>query len=103
MAKKFTAKVITTNRLLEGDAVYLTRDGIWSPEFGDAELFTDPAGANLALETANRQTLLHVGAYFADAETDPSGRPSPTHYRERLRSMGPSNYCHGKQAERANV
>ena len=103
MPKQFTPKIITTNRLLEGDAVYLTPAGKWSADFSEAELFIDQANAHSALEKANEQTLVHVGAYLADAEIGPSGKPLPTHYRERLRSTGPSNYFHGKQAESANV
>ena len=30
MARKFTPKVITANHLLDGDVIYLTKDGNWS-------------------------------------------------------------------------
>ncbi|MDE0112690.1 MAG: DUF2849 domain-containing protein [Albidovulum sp.] len=103
MPRNFALKVITTNRLVEGDAVYLTQAGKWSSEFADAEVFADLGSATSALEKANEQTLFHIGAYLADAEIDPSGRPRPIHYREQIRSRGPSNYFHGKQAEAANV
>jgi hypothetical protein len=32
MSKRFTPKVISANRLLEGDAVWLTEDDRWTPD-----------------------------------------------------------------------
>ena len=103
MPRQSAMKVITTNRLVEGDAVYLTPARKWSEDFADAELFCDLPAANSALEKANEQTLVHVGAYLADAELSPAGLPRPIHYREQIRAKGPSNYYHGKQTEKANV
>lgn len=96
MARAYTPKVITSNRLLEGDAVWFTVQDTWSTTMSDAEFLTDEAHADLRLLEANAQTGVIVGAYLADAKMGPNG-PEPTHFREDFRTRGPSNYAHGKQ------
>lgn len=96
MARAFTPKVLTANRLLEGDVVYLGADGDWVLNHSDAFLFTDELLANDALADANKQPDFLVGPYLANAEMQ-NGRPAPTHFREAFRTRGPSNYAHGKQ------
>jgi Protein of unknown function (DUF2849) len=98
MSRRFTPKVVTANRLREGDVVYLTADDRWSVQHHDAELIDDEAHAQLRLLFANGQKLLVVGAYLADAKPGVHG-PEPTHFREEFRTRGPSNYNHGKQAD----
>ena len=101
--KRFVPKVVTTNDLMEGDVIYLAEDGSWTRDFGGAKVFLEAEAANLALAEAEKQRDVHVGAYLADAEIDSAGRPSPVHFRERFRTIGPSNYFHGKQAEGLSV
>lgn len=96
MSRQFTPKVVTANALLEGDAVYLTRDDRWSRSHAEAELITDEAHAQLRLLHAARQHDLVVGAYLAEARAGARG-PEPVHFREAFRTRGPSNYPHGKQ------
>ena len=103
MPRQFVPKVVTSNHLLDGDAIYLGPDGDWIREFSAARLITDADEAQLVLAEADRQRDLHVGAYLADAELGPDGLPRPLHFRERFRTLGPSNYHHGKQAEIADV
>ena len=98
MPRAFTPKVVTANRLLEGDAVWLTADDRWSPHMSEAELIEDEAIAQDRLIHAQSQPNLVVGAYLADAQAGANG-PEPTHFRETFRTRGPSNYSHGKQAE----
>ena len=95
---RFTAKIVTANRLREGDVVYLTADDRWSDLHQEAELIDDEAHAQMRLLHANAQRLLIVGAYLADARSGPNG-PEPVHFREAFRTRGPSNYHHGKQAD----
>lgn len=102
MSRRFTPKVITANRLREGDVVYLTADDHWSPHHHAAELIEDEAHAQLRLLFAASQKNLVVGPYLADAKAGPDG-PEPIHFREAFRTRGPSNYAHGKQADHANV
>ncbi|MCP1168465.1 DUF2849 domain-containing protein [Limimaricola litoreus] len=98
MPRKFTPKVVTANRLLEGDAVWLTADGRWTPDMREAELMDEEAHAELRLLAAQSQADLVVGPYLADAVAGAAG-PEPTHFRETFRTRGPSNYAHGKQVE----
>ncbi|WP_071798723.1 DUF2849 domain-containing protein [Natronohydrobacter thiooxidans] len=99
MSTRFTTSVVTANDLFEGDVVYLTPQGGWSRIHAEAELFTDQAAAEAALDAANAQPDRLVGAYLAPARSGPDG-PEPAHFREEFRARGPSNYLHGKQAER---
>ena len=98
MSRRFTPKVVTANRLREGDVVYLTADDQWSPHHHEAELIEDEAHAQMRLLHAMGQKLLVVGAYLADAKPGANG-PEPVHFREAFRTRGPSNYDHGKQAD----
>lgn len=97
---RFTPKVITANRLREGDVVYFTADDRWTPFHHEAEFLEDEAHAQLRLLDAAAQKLVIVGAYLADAKAGANG-PEPTHFRETFRTRGPSNYHHGKQADHA--
>ena len=99
MKKRFKPKIITSNDLIQGDAIYLAAGGGWSRRFEDARVFMEPGEADAALAQAARRQDLHVGAYLADAEEGSDGRPRPAHFRERFRATGPSVYFHGKQAE----
>lgn len=96
MPRAFTPKVVTANRLLEGDAVWFTTQDTWSPDIADAELLTDEAHADLRLLEAQAQHGAIAGAYLADTKMGAHG-PVPTHFREAFRMRGPSNYVHGKQ------
>ncbi len=102
MARQFTPKIVTANDLIDGDVIYLTADNQWARAHNDAELITDEAHAATRLAFAEAQVGKLVGAYLADAEQTDAG-PKPTHFREEFRSIGPSNYFHGKQAESTNV
>lgn len=97
---RFTPKVITANRLREGDVVYFTADDRWTPFHHEAEFLEHEAHAQLRLLDAAAQKLVIVGAYLADAKAGANG-PEPTHFREAFRTRGPSNYNHGKQADHA--
>ncbi|QIE42226.1 DUF2849 domain-containing protein [Rhodobacteraceae bacterium SC52] len=99
MSRRFTPKVITANDLREGDVIYLTADDRWSRNHTEAELIDDEAHAEIRLIHATRQSGDIVGAFLADAKSGPHG-PEPVHFREAFRARGPSNYAHGKQAER---
>jgi hypothetical protein len=101
MARAFTPKVLTANRLLEGDVVYYGPDGDWVLHHIDALYLTDEVQAQELLAQAHKQANYLVGAYLADAELK-AGKPAPVHFRERFRTLGPSNYVHGKQ-ETSNV
>lgn len=99
MSRPYTPRVVTANDLRLGDVVWLTADDRWTRDMREAELIEDEAHAQLRLIFAQSQPLTVVGAYLAEAKAGPDG-PEPVHFREAFRSRGPSNYAHGKQAER---
>lgn len=101
MSRAFTPKVVTANDLRSGDVIYLTANDQWSPHHAQAELIEDEAHAQLRLLDGHRAKNA-VGAYLADAKRGQNG-PEPVHFRETFRTRGPSNYPHGKQAEKAHV
>ena len=98
MSRPYIPKVVTANRLREGDVVYLTAQDTWTPHHHVAEVIEDEAHAQMRLLYASAQKLVIVGAYLADARRGPNG-PEPLHFREAFRTRGPSNYNHGKQAD----
>lgn len=103
MSRKFShPRVVTGNHLLEGDAVWLTKDDCWSRDIADAELIEDESHAQLRLLFAESQAHEVVGPYLADVVSGADG-PRPTHFREVFRTRGPSNYAHGKQVVTRNV
>ena len=99
MARAFKSKVLTANRLIEGDVVYYAADGSWIGRHEDALLITDEAEGNALLAAAEKLGGFLVGPYLADAVLNDDGKPVPTHFREAFRTRGPSNYPHGKQTE----
>lgn len=101
MSRRFIPKVVTANRLREGDVVYFTAAGNWSPFHHEAQLLQDEDAATARLADAAKDHLLVVGPYLADAKAGENG-PEPTHFREAFRTRGPSNYNHGKQADFAS-
>jgi hypothetical protein len=99
MARDFTPKVVTANALIEGDVIYLAADDTWTRDLSSAEVLTDEAHAQLRLLEADKRQSEVVGPYLADIKQGENG-PEPTHFREDFRRTGPSNYFHGKQAQR---
>lgn len=96
MSRPYAPQVVTANRLLEGDAVWLTADDRWSTTIAEAEVLDDEAHAAIRLLDAQAQPDVIVGAYLAEVSPAATG-PVPTHFREAFRTRGPSNYAHGKQ------
>ncbi|CAM3081856.1 Protein of unknown function [Paracoccus aminovorans] len=108
MSKGFTPSpatpgVITANDLRMGHCVWM-RNGQWTADPREAELFEDVAIAELALLDAIAQADLVVGAYLVEARRGPDGRPEPAHFREAFRRSGPT-HKHFQQAafEASNV
>ena len=102
MPRPFTPTVVTANDLVEGDVIYLARNGAWVREMCMAWLIEDEAEAATQLALAETQPEIAVGAYLADAKAGPTG-PVPTHFREVFRAKGPSNRFHGKQINTART
>lgn len=93
--------ILVANDLLEGDVLFAAAHG-WT---------RDPRAAKIAHDEATAQELERFAAdeyarskivdpYLVDVEVTPEGFAQPRHYRERLRTLGPSNRTDlGKQAD----
>ena len=94
-------QVMTANRLRDGDAVFLSRTGIWSESIDDAVLALEPL-AIAALEARAAEDVkstLVTGQYLFKAERL-NGKIRAVEMRERMRSLGPTVRLDlGKQAD----
>jgi hypothetical protein len=93
MAKRpQAALILSANALLGGEVVYHTAGGTWSPHLADA-LVAEGEEAVAALEAA-RVAAEASGAVVEPetlpVETDAAGRIVPSHYREKIRALGPT-------------
>ena len=92
--------ILVANDLLDGDVVFASAQG-WSRDHRNALVAYSDAAAD-ALEAAGRAALgaqRVVDPCLVDITEAPDGEPVPRHYRERLRTLGPSNRTDlGKQA-----
>ena len=98
-------KVLTANRLTNGEAVWLAADHSWTPTI---------QGAEIALDEATEEKLIRAGkaalcknevvdVNLIDVELG-DGVVRPVRLRERIRAAGPTNRRDlGKQAERFAV
>lgn len=96
--------ILLANDLLDGDVVFAAGDanGLhWSRDpgaalVGDDDATADRLDAFAAAELGNQQV---VDAYLVDVAIE-DGVPVPRHYRERMKTTGPSiRRDLGKQAE----
>jgi len=98
MPRPIFDQIITANALLEGDVVYFTAADTWTRDIQQAEVFSDEAIAQVRLIEAMAQANTIVGAYLMLIQHTKDGH-APTHFREKFRTKGPSNYAHGKQEQ----
>ena len=93
-------KVMTANGLLDGEVLYLTDRGTWSPWFDDAVAVSGQA-AEAQLEAAAGAAVrdrLVVGPYLLPVTAE-GDRLLPISQREIIRAKGPSIRADlGKQA-----
>jgi hypothetical protein len=93
-------KILTANRLTDGEAVWYSTDHSWSETIDRAELAQDKA-AEAALEAVGKAACddnLVVDVNLVDVEMI-DGAIVPNRLRERIRAAGPTNRNDlGKQA-----
>jgi sulfite reductase (NADPH) hemoprotein beta-component len=94
-------QILIASDLVEGDVVFLGALG-WERDHRFARVAHDAAEAAL-LESFGKSEIEKnhvVDAYLADVEVGADGIPTPLHYREKMRSVGPSVRLDlGKQAK----
>lgn len=93
--------MLLANDLLDGDVVFRTTRG-WTRDPAEALIARDDATAERlegeALAAFKNQEV--VDAYLVDVTVSADGVPTPNHFRERFKTLGPSNRPDlGKQAE----
>lgn len=104
MPKSTTAKIVSANDLLDGDVIFLARDGGWTRAIEDAQVAHATDDADRLLAAAAADFAHAVAPYLVDVTIDAAGRPRPIHYRERIRLAGPTNRPDlGRQAEQPAV
>jgi Protein of unknown function (DUF2849) len=93
--------ILLANNLLDGDVVFFTH-GDWTRNPALAEIARDDAAA-AELEQAAAAALAAntvVDAYLVDVTLAAGGHPTPNHFRERFKTLGPSIRPDlGKQAD----
>ncbi|WP_417708735.1 DUF2849 domain-containing protein [Roseibium aggregatum] len=94
-------KVITANRLLNGDVVWLAENGAWVERITLAKVYDgkEAVAAALAegLEAEKNQKV--VGVYEMDVTVE-EGVIVPVRLREKIRATGPTTHPElGKQAQ----
>lgn len=96
-------KILTANRLTDGEAVWYTAASRWSESIADAEIAGDKTAED-RLEAAGKAALAAdevVDVNIIDVELK-DGVITPTRLRERIRAAGPTNRTDlGKQARPA--
>ncbi|WP_310621495.1 DUF2849 domain-containing protein [Flexibacterium corallicola] len=93
-------KVITANRLLDGEVVWLGDDNAWVEVISQAVLLNDPEQLEQAKKAAEKAEVdqLVVGAYEIDV-VQGQGTVSPSKLKEVIRATGPTTRVDlGKQA-----
>ncbi len=101
MKARKAPEVITANRLLDGDVVYMTADLSWSDRFTDAHVIApeDDMTPFLDKGAADIAARLVVDVYAFPVTLD-GGVPQPISARETIRAAGPTIRLDlGKQAE----
>ncbi|WP_428643363.1 DUF2849 domain-containing protein [Roseibium sp.] len=94
-------KVITANRLLNGDVVWLGENGSWVERITLAKVFEgkDAVAEGLALGAEAEKNQEVVGVYEMDVTVEDSVI-TPVRLRERIRATGPTTHPQfGKQAQ----
>jgi len=94
-------KVITANRLLNGDVVWLGENGAWVERITLAKIFEgkEAVAGGLALGAEAEKNQEVVGVYDMDVAVE-DGIVAPVRLRERIRATGPTTHPQfGKQAQ----
>ena len=95
-------QVLTANRLLEGDAVFWTHSG-WNTLIGPAQIArtAEEADSLHAIAQLEVQACRVVEPYLIDI-VQQNESITPLHYRERMRTAGPTvRRDLGKQSQAA--
>jgi len=93
-------KILTANRLTDGEAVWFSTDHSWAETISNSEVASDKEGEARLEEIGNAAVLANevVDVNLIDVELV-CGEIVPIRLRERIRAAGPTNRGDlGKQA-----
>jgi hypothetical protein len=93
-------KILTANYLLSGKVIYLNSEKKWIENSANADVFDNQEDADNALTFADTQIDKIQSAYLIDVALTSDDTPVPISKKELIRAAGPTNYFHGKQAEK---
>ena len=99
--KPASTQILISNDLMSGETLFMGHQG-WVADHRLARSVSSPEEAEEleALGKAEMKANKVVDAYLVDVIIGSDGVPEPTHYREKMRTKGPSNRLDlGKQAE----
>lgn len=86
-----TPKILVASDLLSGEVVFMGEHG-WTDDHRDARIARSDREA-AALDSAGKHEMKLnrvVDAYLVEVRLEADGTPMPTHYREAMRTKGPS-------------
>jgi hypothetical protein len=92
--------IVIANDLLSGDVIFLGHDK-WELTHHRAAVASDQSAADALLARAKVDVAANrvVDPYLAQVQIAGDGTPVPVHYRERMRTLGPTIRPNlGKQA-----
>ncbi|HEV7415290.1 DUF2849 domain-containing protein [Tianweitania sediminis] len=97
-------KILTANRLVDGEVVWLAPDGSWATELQSAEVVQTPED-EARLQAAGKHALaasLVVDVNLVEVSIA-DGTIRPNRLREQIRALGPTTHPSlGKQARSAS-
>ena len=84
--------ILSANALLGGEVVYYAAGGVWSPHLAEALVANgeEEAAALEAARVAAEASGVVVEPEIVPVGTDAAGRLVPSHYREKIRALGPT-------------
>ena len=82
--------MVTANRLGDGEVVYLTRGGGWSPRLAEGYAFEGKEEDRMLSIAAKAETELVIVAPYVMDVARVDGDFEATSQRERIRSQGPT-------------
>lgn len=94
--------ILIANDLIDGDVIFAGISG-WIRHHADARIAITAADAEALLEVAAKALASNqiVDPYLVEVAVGSDELPEPIHYREKMRTLGPSIRTDlGKQAER---
>ena len=87
---KSTKKILTGNRLRDGETVYYTAAGDWSPYVSQAKVAETEEAADALAKIGAAAYAANLIVDIAVIDVDPGNGVRPAHIREQIRAQGPT-------------